>query len=285
MADGRRLGEPIGERSNNYRTVGGHPRLRAVTVGGRDLLVVMSKLAPTTVDPATGETHTAPQPPLAPAVLSAVATGNGLIAAVNAGGTLAVWDAVTLRLRASAHMAATLETTSVALADLHGRTVVLTGTDGGGIRWFDSADLAELAPPGRFAERTSPAGYTVDSGNWPGPDAVTKLEVFGTVVISAVGDTVSCADIATGEPSGPALAHPGRVWAILPAVLDGVSVVATSCADRVLRVWEIATGHTIWAVTLPRSVYRILSVAADQCIVLDSGYLIAVGPRTTTTST
>jgi len=275
-ADGRGIGEPIGERSNSHTTVGGHPTLRTVTVGGRDLVVVMSKLAPTTVDPATGETRTAPEPPLTPAVLSAAAARDGLIAAVDAGGTLAVWDAATLSLRTSAHVAGTFETTSVALGDLNGRAVVLTGTDGGGIRWFDGADLAELSPPGRFAERTGPPGHTVDGMNWPGPGAVTELEVVGTVVISTAGDTVTCADIATGDPSGPALVHPGKVWATLPAVLHGVPVIATSCDDRTLRVWEITTGRTLWTVVLPRRVYRILSVTADQFIVLDSGYLNAV---------
>ncbi|MET7426397.1 hypothetical protein [Dactylosporangium sp. NPDC005555] len=280
-ADGRRLGDPIGERGTTYRSVGGYPRLRTVTVGGRDLVVVMSKLAPTTVDPGTGEIRTTIEPPLTPAVLSAVAAGNGLIAAVDAGGTLAVWDAATLQVRASAQVAATLETTSIAVGDLHGRTVVLTGTDSGAVRWFDGADLTELAPPGRFAERTTPTGYARNPRHWPGAGAVTQLDVSGTMVISAAGDTVTCADIATGEPSGPPLVHPGKVWAILPALLDGAPAVATSCADHTLRIWHITTGHTIQTLTLPRLIHRILSVTADQIIVLDSGYLTALGPHTT----
>ena len=275
-ADGRPVGEPIGKQSSRYRTVGGHPRMRTVTAGGRELLVLMSHLAPTTVDLVTGETHDPLKPPLAHSVLSAMVAGDGLIAAINLGGILAVWDADTLALRASARVAETLETTSLALGDRHGRTVVLTGTDGGAIRWFDGADLTELTPPGRFAGRTGSAGHTVDSGNWPAPGAVTELEVAGTVVISAAGDTVTCADLTTGEPAGPALVHPGRVRAMLPAVLDGVPVIATSCDDRTLRVREIATGRTLRTVPLPRTVHRILSVTTDQLVVLDSGYLIAI---------
>ncbi|GAA2184107.1 hypothetical protein [Micromonospora lupini] len=124
----------------------------------------MSRLQPTTIDLATGETHTASEPPLTPAVLHAVTARDGLIAAADRGGTLAVWDAATLALRASLRLEMR-ETTSIAFAELHGRTVVVTGTDGGGFRWFDSADLTELAPPGRLVERTgriAPAGR-----NWP----------------------------------------------------------------------------------------------------------------------
>lgn len=95
------------------------------------------------------------------------------------------------------------------------------------------------------------------------------------VVVSAVANAVTCADIATGEPAGPPLVHPGNVEAVLPTVLDAVPVVATSCADRVLRIWEIRTGRIILAVTLPRPVYRIVAVTTDQFIVLDNGYLIA----------
>ncbi|RQX13528.1 hypothetical protein DDE19_25535 [Micromonospora ureilytica] len=113
----------------------------------------------------------------------------------------------------------------------------MAGTQGGGIRWFDSADLTEITPPGRFAER--PDHTAVRGRDWPGPEAVTALDVSGSVVLVAVDNTVTCADIATGEPSGPALTHPNEVLAIRPTVLDGVPLVATSCADRTLRVWEI----------------------------------------------
>jgi WD40 repeat protein len=276
-ADGRELGS-AGERTNEFRCVGGHPRLRPVSVGGRDLVLSMSDLVPTIVDPTTREIRTAPRPSVAGPILSAAATRDGLLAMIDLNGTLAVWDVATLTLRASTQVAGSPVMTSVALGDLHGRTVVLAGAADGGIRWFDAADLAELPPPGRFAERTGSAGYTVDPMNWPGPKAVTALDVAGAVVASVVGDTVTCADLATGEPSGPALAHPGKVWAVLHAVLDGVPVVATSCADRVLRIWDAATGRTIQAVTLPRVVYRIVSFSADQFVVLDQGCLVAVGP-------
>ncbi|MBQ1016251.1 hypothetical protein KBX71_00040 [Micromonospora sp. D93] len=275
-ADGRRFGEPAGERSITLRTAVWYPRPGVVTVGERDLLVVMSEYGPTTVDPDTGDTHTAPESSLSPAGPSLIATRNGLIAATNDKGVLAVWDAATLTLHASLQLAEAYGTISLALADLHGRTVVLAGTQGGGIRWFESADLTEITPPGRFAER--PDRTAVRHWDWPGPEAVTGLDVSGSVVLVAVDNTVTCADIATGEPSGPALTHPNEVLAIRPTVLDGVPVVATSCADRTLRVWEIGTGHTIWSVALPQPVSRIVSVAADQIVVLTEGHLIAVGP-------
>ncbi|MFG1883185.1 hypothetical protein [Micromonospora sp. NPDC049102] len=276
-ADGSGLVGPAGERRIVQRAAGGYPRLVSTTVAGRDLLVVMDRLRPTIVDPATGEIHTAPEPPLTPAVLHEVAARGGVIAAINLGGLLAVWDAATLTLRASVRLESR-ETTSLALVDLHGRTVVLTGTDAGGFRWFDSADLTELEPPGRFAERT---GRTAPEGwDWPGPAAVRRLHVLGSAVLSVVGGTVTCADIATGESVGPALAHPGTVDAILPVVLDGVPVVATAGTDRVLRLWDIGTGSLIWSVALPEQVHRILSVTADQVVVHTSGYVMAVGPLT-----
>ena len=152
-ADGRRFGEPAGERRITLRTAVWYPRPGVVTVGERDLLVVMSECGPTTVDPDTGDTHTAPESSLSPAGPSLIATRNGLITATNDKGVLAVWDAATLTLRASLQLAEAYGTIALALADLQGRTVVLAGTAGGGIRWFDSADLTEITPPGRFAER------------------------------------------------------------------------------------------------------------------------------------
>src|SRR5262249_43752594 len=152
---------------------------------------------------------------------------DGLVAALDGGGTLAVWDVATLTLRASMRVARPNETISIALGELDGRTVLLAGAHDGGIRWFDSADLTELPAPGRVAGPRSPAGSVVNPLRWPGPDAVTALHVAGTVVVSAVADTVTCADIVTGEPVGPALVHPGNVRAVLPAVLDTVPVVAT----------------------------------------------------------
>ncbi|WP_344614776.1 hypothetical protein, partial [Dactylosporangium salmoneum] len=79
------------------------------------------------------------------------------------------------------------------------------------------------------------------------------------MVISAAADTVTCTDLTTGEPSGPALVHPGPVRAVLPAMLDSGLVVATSCADRRLSVWDVVTGRTTLTVSLPRTVSRIVS--------------------------
>ncbi|MET8358640.1 hypothetical protein [Micromonospora sp. NPDC005171] len=101
-------------------------------------------------------------------------------------------------------------------------------------------------------------------------------------MISVVGGTVTCADISTGESTGPALTHPGAVGAMLPALLDNVPVVATTCTDLVLRVWEIGTGRIIRSVALSGQVRRILSVTADQVVVFTGGHLAAVGPVTAT---
>lgn len=274
--DGHRITEPIGARDNRYRAVGGRPWLQAVTVARRDLVVIMTGLAPTTVDPATGQIRSAEHPQLTPAALFDLAARDGLIAALDAGGTVAVWDAATLKPHGSTPVGTVAHATSVTLGALDGRDVVLCGTAAGAIRWFDAADLAEIAPPGRFAERVEPAYYTPDRLSWPGPAAVTSLDVLDSTVISVVGGHVTCADIASGEPTGPTLTHPAKILAMMPAMVDGDAIVATSCADRILRIWDIATGRETLTISLPRPVRQIVSVTADQITILDDGCLVAV---------
>jgi len=236
----------------------------------------MSRLAPTIVDPATGQARSTSQPSLTPAALFHICARDGLIAALDAGGTIALWDAVTLALHGSTPIGAVPHATSLALGTLHGRSVVLCGTASGGIRWFDGADLTEIAPPGRFAERSEPADFTPDRRGWPGPAAVTSLAVLGSTVISAVGDHVTCADTTSGEPTGPTLTHPAKILAITPAVLDGRAVVATSCADNTLRTWDITTGRQTLTVPIPWPVRQIVSVTTDQITILDDGRLVTV---------
>ncbi|MEU4243742.1 hypothetical protein [Actinoplanes sp. NPDC026619] len=264
-ADGQRL-EDLG---GGVDLGGGYPRLQHLPGS----LAVLIRLAPTTVDLATGATRTAGEP-LTPTFLSAAATGGGLIAAVDLGGAIGVWEAATLTLRA--RTTANLDPTSMAIAGLDGRPVVLVGTDGGGIRWFDGSDLAEISPPGLFAGRTGPADHESDGMDRPGPRAVRRLDLFGATLLSAEGSNVVCSDIASGEPAGPVLAHPDRVWEIRPATVGGVPLVATGCADNHLRIWEIETGRLIWSAEVPQRIFRILSVTADQVVVLVRGYLIAI---------
>jgi hypothetical protein len=204
-------------------------------------------------------------------------TGAGLIAAV-VGDWLGVWDAATLDRLAEATMIDAQPTISVALGELAGRPVLLLGAVDGGIRWYDSANLSEIAPPGLFAERVGPDDFVVDQLNWPGPHAVTALEVAGTVVVSAVGDTVTCADIASGEPLGPPLVHPGQIGAVHLTVHEGRTVMATSGADQVLRIWDVTTGATTWAEPLPRPARRLLSATPDQVTYLDDGFVVAMRP-------
>jgi WD40 repeat protein len=274
--DGHRIGERIGKQDNRYKAVGGRPWLATITVAEHDQVVVMTGLAPTVVDLATGQTRSTPQPSLTPAALFHVAARDGLIAALDAGGTIATWDATTLALHGSTPRSTAPHATSLALGSLHGRSVVLCGTASGAIRWFDATDLTEITPPGRFAEHVEPADFTPDRHDWPGPAAVTALAVVGSTVISAVGDQVTGADITSGEPRVPLLAHPAKVLAMTPAVLDGRLVVATSCADRTLRIWDIATGRETLTIALPRPVRQIVSFTADQITILDNGCLMAV---------
>ncbi|GLI00925.1 WD40 repeat domain-containing protein [Phytohabitans aurantiacus] len=271
-ADGRQLGGAYGRQ----QCFTFPRRLVTATVEGRALVACMFNLGPTFFDPASGQVRAGSEPATAGPVMTAAAGRDGLVAAIDAGGTLTVWDVATLMPRAVTRVARPGAITAIAVGELHGATVVLAGDQDGGIRWFDSADLGEVPAPGRFADRQIPAGRALDSVYWPGPNAVTALHVAGTVVVSAIADTVTCAYIATGDLVGPELVHPDRVRAVLPAVLDAVPVIATSCADRVVRIWEIETGRVIRAVTLPRPVGRIVAIVAQQIIVLDRGFLLAV---------
>jgi WD40 repeat protein len=262
-------GDRLGALGAGVRLDGGYPRLLS---DGR--LVVLTRLAPTTVDPATGHVRTSAEAPLTPAWLSAAAAGCGLIAAVDLGNTLAVWDSATLALTARAGLR--VDATALAITRLDGRPVILAGTDGGGIRWFDATDLHAIDPPGGFAGRGGPDDHEPDGMDWPGPRAVLRLEVLGSTLISAEGDVVRRTDLVTGEPAGPALRHPARVRTIRAADLDGVAVVATGCDDDVVRLWEVDTGRTRWSVPIGQRIFRVLAVTGDQVVLLVRGYFFAV---------
>ncbi len=272
-ADGRSVGEP-GEPTRQWHRI----PLRTATVAGEDQVLSMWRRFPTAFVPATGEVRTPQRQDDASAILAAAATRAGLLALLDTGGVLDVWDVATLTRHASTRIADPGMTYVVALGELRGRTVVLVGTADGGFRWFDAVDLSELPPPGRFAGHVHDPDRVTVPTRWPGPDAVRALEVAGDTVVFAIGGTVRSAGIATGEPVGPALVHPANVCAVAPAVLDGVPVVATSCEDRVVRIWEIASGRERLAVALPRVIGRIVSVGAEQVVVLDDECLVAFGP-------
>jgi WD40 repeat protein len=286
-ADGRQMGQPYGQQ----HTAESPRRLVTATIDGRDLVTCMFNLGPTSLDPTTGQVCTGPQPATTGPVMTDAAAHDGLVAAIDAGGTLTIWDAATLIPRAVTRAATPGEITAIAVGELHGHTVVLAGAQDGGIRWFNSADLTEIPAPGRFADRQSPTANALDPMYWPGPDAVTALHVTGTVVVSATANTVTCTRITTGEPAGPDLIHPDHVRAVLPAALDAIPVIATSCTDRILRIWEIKTGRVIQAITLPRPADHIVAITSEQIIILDHGYLLTVDaagdtqPTTTPTTT
>ncbi|KUL30848.1 WD40 repeat domain-containing protein [Actinoplanes awajinensis] len=284
--DGQPLAAPAGTPTGRYQAVGGHPHLATVTVSGRTQLVVMTDLVPTVVDPVTGATRTATADRLPDrSILWGLAAHDGLIAAVTIGGTVAVWDATTLTLRASTSVAETGRATDVALADRHGRTVVLVGFTDGSIRWYDGTDLTALTPPGPLAARAHPTGVTTDPADILGAHAVRALHVTGTTLLTAVGTTVTIDDLATGDPAGPALPHPSTVTDLCPAAGHGVPAVATTCADGTLRIWELRTGQLIRTFPLHPDTRRVLSVTGDQVVTLAVEYLLAVGDNARNTET
>ncbi|GLW31063.1 WD40 repeat domain-containing protein [Actinoplanes regularis] len=276
MADGQPLTAPLGEPTREYGYVGGHPCL---AIDGRARLAVMNHLAPVVIDLSTGQTRRASTTLPDESILWGLAIHDRVLAALTIGGTLAVWDADTLTLRAHTRIGDSADATTIALTDLDGRSVLLAGYQSGAIRWFDTGDLTEITPPGALAGRTVASHVDVDSFyDRHGPDAVRILHITGGVLVAAAGATVTCYDLRTGEPAGPPLEHPGRVLGCCPTTIAGSPAVATSCDDDTLRIWDVATGRTIRSIGAPRNASALLGATANQIVVRDRGHLIAVGP-------
>ena len=123
---------------------------------------------------------------------------------------------------------------AVAVGELDGRPVVVTG---GGDQTVRVWDLATGSPVGEPL-----TGHT----GWVGAVAVGELDGRPVVVTGGGDQTVRVWDLATGTPVGePLTGHTGRVDAVAVAELDGRPVVVTGSGDQTVRVWDLATGTPV----------------------------------------
>jgi WD40 repeat protein len=137
--------------------------------------------------------------------------------------------------------------TSVAVGQVEGRTIIVSGSGDRTLRVWDAAT-------------GSPIGSPFTGHHTGDVTAVAAGQVDGhAVIISGSTDgTVRVWDTATGTPVGdPLTGHIGEVNAVAVGHLAGRAVIVSGSADQTVRVWDAATGapvgdpitgHT-WSVT------------------------------------
>jgi WD40 repeat protein len=147
--------------------------------------------------------------------------------------TVRVWDLATGAPVGDPFTGHTHAVNAVAVAELNGRPVALSGGD----RTVRVWDLATGAPVG-----------DPFTGHTRAVIAVAAAELDGRpVVVSGGGDqTVRVWDLATGAPVGdPFTGHTHAVIAVAAAELDGRPVVVSGGRDQTVRVWDLATGAPV----------------------------------------
>ncbi|MGH3801414.1 MAG: caspase family protein, partial [Pseudonocardiaceae bacterium] len=123
---------------------------------------------------------------------------------------------------------------AVAVAELDGRPVVVSGSTDGRVRVWELDTGAPVGKP--FT------GHT----DWVRAVAVAELAGRPVVVSGSADGTVRVWELGTGVPVGdPFTGHTGWVRAVAVVELDGRPVVVSGCDDHTVRVWELDTGVLI----------------------------------------
>ena len=123
---------------------------------------------------------------------------------------------------------------AVAVTELDGRPVVITGSDDRTVRVWDLATGTPVSHP-----------FT-GHRDWVRAVAVTELDGRPVVITGSDDRTVRVWDLATGTPIGdPFTGHREPVLSVAVTELDGRPVAITGSDDETVRVWDLATGTPI----------------------------------------
>ncbi len=125
---------------------------------------------------------------------------------------------------------------AVAIGQVEGRTVIVSGSDDRTVRVWDAATGEQV--------RDAFTGHS-DSVN-----AVAIGQVEGrTVIVTGSGDhTVRVWDAATGQLVRAAFTgHTGSVRSVAIGQVEGRTVIVSGSGDRTVRVWDAATGEQVRA--------------------------------------
>jgi WD40 repeat protein len=157
--------------------------------------------------------------------LVGTADGRLYLATVSGANVVDVWDVLTgAPVGSPAALAG--EVSAVALGEVGERLVVLAGFADGGVRVWDAWTEEDLP------ESAGHAGGAVRD---------IALARVGTTYLAATGGTDETAHVwylAGGEPTSPPLPHPGSVFGVAFAEIEGRPMLATLCEDGNARLWD-----------------------------------------------
>ncbi|MEV4185014.1 serine/threonine-protein kinase [Streptosporangium canum] len=226
-----------------------------------DVLAVLTGRAPETTTPYRGANAAATAPPpgsatpprrrvlyralVVAAVIAAVGLGVRSIVFAPSGTALAGHSDVTL----TGHSG---PVTAVAVTQLDGRPVAVSGSDDDTVRVWDLTTRKQLGEP--------------LTGHTEGVTSVAVGQLNGKpVAVSGSWDrTVRVWDLTTGEQVGePLTGHTDRVASVAVGQLDGRPVAVSGSPDDTVRVWELAEGRQVGELSAGH-VGGVASVAVGQ---------------------
>jgi WD40 repeat protein len=120
---------------------------------------------------------------------------------------------------------------AVAVGEVEGRAVIVSGGNDATVRVWDAGSGAQVGDPYK--------GHT----DWVTSVAVCRVD-GGTVIVSGSNDaTVRVWDPVTGTPIGdPYIGHTGPVTSVALGKIDGRTVIVSGGNDATVRVWDAGTG-------------------------------------------